>query len=112
MTPTQHVRHVLVRLQIFMLFFVHAYSTRVWQRQEADNSKVSVSTVEHGFQSPDGHSKLIMDGPWSLLWPCVLLWPFLQAALSYGWIHNALSKALALCPMLLLLRSSGCLRGT
>ena len=81
-------------LQIFMLFLVHAYSTRVWQRQEADNSKVSVAVVEHGFHSPEGHRKLVMDGPWTLLWPCVLLWPFLQGALTFGWVHNAVSKSL------------------
>ena len=80
-------------LQIFMLFLVHAYSTRVWKEQEADNSKLNAATIEHGFQSPEGHRKLVMDGPWTLLWPCVLLWPFLQAALAYGWMHNALSMS-------------------
>ena len=78
-------------LQIFMLFLVHAYSTRVWKEQEADNSKLNAATIEHGFQSPEGHRKLVMDGPWTLLWPCVLLWPFLQVAIALGWMHNVLS---------------------
>ena len=74
---------------------VHAYSTRIWKQQEVDNSKVSVAAIEHGFQSPDGHRKLIMDGPYTLLWPCMLLWPCFQAAISFGWIHNAVGKAFA-----------------
>ena len=82
-------------MQIFTLFVVHAYSTRIWKQQEADNSKVSVAAIEHGFQSPEGHSKLIMDGPYTLLWPCMLLWPWFQAAISYGWIHNATGSASA-----------------
>ena len=79
--------------QIFTLFVVHAYSTRIWKQQSADNSNISVAAIEHGFQSPEGHSELIMDGPYTLLWPCMLLWPWFQAAISYGWIHNATSNA-------------------
>ncbi|KAL3143143.1 hypothetical protein ABBQ38_003412 [Trebouxia sp. C0009 RCD-2024] len=74
---------------IFTLFLVHAYSTRIWKQQEADNSKVSVAAIEHGFHSPAGHSKLVMDGPWTLLWPCLLLWPWFQAVIGFAWIHNA-----------------------
>lgn len=81
-------------MQIFTLFLVHAYSTRVWKEQEGDSSKVSVAAMEHGFQSPEGHSQLIMDGPWTLLWPCFLLWPWFQAVIGFGWIHNALRKLL------------------
>ena len=76
--------------QIFMLFLIHAYSTRVWKQQEADNSSVSIAAIEHGFQSPEGHSKLVMDGSWTLLWPCFLMWPFFQAIITYAWVHNAL----------------------
>lgn len=79
-------------MQIFTLFLVHAYSTRVWKQQEANSSKVSVAAMEHGFQSPEGHSKLVMDGPWTLLWPCLLLWPWFQAVIGFGWIHNAVRK--------------------
>ncbi|KAL3143145.1 hypothetical protein ABBQ38_003414 [Trebouxia sp. C0009 RCD-2024] len=75
--------------KIFTLFLVHAYSTQIWKQQEADNSNVSVAAIEHGFHSPAGHSKLVMDGPWTLLWPCLLLWPWFQAILSFGWIYNA-----------------------
>ena len=82
-------------LQIFTLFVVHAYSTRIWKQQEAYNSELSVAAIEHGFQSPKGHSKLIMDGPYTLLWPCMLIWPWFQAAISFGWIHNALGNAFA-----------------
>lgn len=74
---------------------VHAYSTRIWQQQQVDNGKVSAAAVEHGFHSPEGHSKLIMDGPWMLLWPCILIWPWFQAAIGFGFIHNALCKPLA-----------------
>ena len=81
-----------VLVQIFMLFLVHAYSTRVWKRQETDNSSVSAAAIEHGFQSPEGHSKLVMDGPWRLLWPCLLLWPCFQGVIGFGFIHNALSE--------------------
>ena len=73
-----------------MLFLIHAHSTRVWKQREADNSRLSVAAIEHGFQSPEGHSKLVMDGPWILLWPCFLMWPFFEAVIAYAWIHNAL----------------------
>ncbi|KAL0050321.1 hypothetical protein WJX82_008957 [Trebouxia sp. C0006] len=73
---------------IFALFLVHAYSTRVWKRQAVDSSNLSAAAVEHGFQSPEGHSKLIMDGPWILLWPCFLLWPFFEGVVGFGFIHN------------------------
>ena len=57
---------------------------------------VSASTIEHGFHRPEGHDQLIMDGPCLLLLPCLLLWPFFEAAVGYGFIHNALGKALPL----------------
>lgn len=77
-------------MQIFTLFLIHAYSTRVWKQQKAaDHGSVSIAAIEHGFQSPEGHSKLVMDGPWTLLWPCFLIWPFFQAVASYAWIVNA-----------------------
>ncbi|DBA85888.1 TPA: hypothetical protein ACH3X1_005433 [Trebouxia sp. C0004] len=77
---------------IFMLFLVHAYSTRVWKLPMGVSSTVSAAAIEHGFQSPEGHSKLVMDGPWILLWPCLLLWPWFEAVAGYGWIHNALHQ--------------------
>lgn len=85
-------------LQIFALFLVHAYSTRVWKSEaekvDSKNSDISAAAIEHGFQSPEGHSKLIMDGPWRLLWPCLLLWPFFQTTIGLGFIHNARSMFL------------------
>ena len=83
-------------LQIFALFLVHAYSTRVWKRQAADNNNLSAAAVEHGFQNPEGHSKLVMDGPWILLWPCLLLWPFFEGVVGFGFIHNAVGDAILL----------------
>ncbi len=79
-------------LQIFALFLVHAYSTRVWKRQAIDSTSLSATAVEHGFQSPEGHSKLIMDGPWILLWPCLLLWPIFEGVVGFGFIHNAVGE--------------------
>ena len=79
-------------MQIFMLFLVHAYSTLTWKRQESDNTSVSAAAMEHGFQSPEGHSKLVMDGPLYLLWPCLLIWPFFQGVQGFGSIHNAESR--------------------
>lgn len=75
-----------------MLFLVHAYSTLVWKLPKGVSSTVSAAAIEHGFQSPEGHSKLVMDGPWILLWPCLLLWPWFEAVVGFGWIHNALRK--------------------
>jgi len=83
-------------LQIFALFLVHAYSTRVWKRQAVDSSNLSAAAVEHGFQSPEGHSKLIMDGPWILLWPCFLLWPFFEGVVGFGFIHNGVGDVILL----------------
>ena len=78
--------------QIFMLFLVHAYSTRIWKRQASDSTSLSAAAVEHGFQSPEGHAKLIMDGPWILLWPCLLLWPCFEGIIGYGFIHNGIGE--------------------
>ena len=88
-----HLQASIPVLQIFMLFLMHAYSALVWKQQEADNSIVSAAAIEHGFQSPEGHSKLIMDGSWIQLWPCLLLWSWLQAVIGFGWLHNAFSKS-------------------
>ena len=95
--------------QIFTLFLIHAYSTRVWKRAKADNANISASTIEHGFQRPEGHDQLIIDGPWLLLLPCLLIWPFFEAAIGYGFIHNAVGKALllVLCPLIMLCLPSG-----
>ncbi|KAA6429424.1 MAG: hypothetical protein FRX49_00818 [Trebouxia sp. A1-2] len=78
---------------IFALFLVHAYSTRLWKPQAADSSTLSPAAIEHGFQSPEGHSKLIMDGPWILLWPCLLIWPFFEGVVGFGFIHNGIDSA-------------------
>ncbi|KAL0050037.1 hypothetical protein WJX82_003243 [Trebouxia sp. C0006] len=79
---------------IFMLFLMHAYSTRIWKRSVADDSTTpSAAANEHGFQSPEGHSKLIMDGPWRLLWPCLLLWPCFEGIVGYGFIYNGIDAA-------------------
>ena len=76
-----------------MLFLVHAYSTQVWKDQPADNlTTQSPAAIEHGFQSPEGHSKLIMDGPWILLWPCLLLWPIFEAFVGYAFLSNGRGK--------------------
>lgn len=81
-------------LQIFTLFLIHAYSSRVWKQQddEEDNSNIGTAAIEHGFQSPKGHSKLVMDGPLRLLWPCLLLWPCMQAIASYEFITSAIGE--------------------
>ena len=84
----------LLVVQIFMLFLVHAYSTRVWQQHDGSTATVSAAAVEHGFQSPEGHAKLIMDGPWTLLWPCLLIWPFFEGVVGFGFFHNAIGKTL------------------
>jgi len=63
MGKTACLQVCVAMLQIFALFLVHAYSTRVWKHQAADSTNLSAAAVEHGFQSPEGHSKLIMDGP-------------------------------------------------
>ena len=75
-----------------MLFLIHAYSTRIWKRQEGETSSVSAAAIEHGFQSPEGHSKLVIYGPWTLLWPCVLIWPCLEGVITFGFSHDALCE--------------------
>ena len=76
-------------MQVFTLFLIHAYSSRVWKGHQGDNASVSPAAIEHGFQSPEGHSKLIMDGPWWLLWPCMLLWPFFEGVMGAALIDSA-----------------------
>ena len=76
-----------------MLFLIHAYSSRVWKREAGHNLSLSAAAIEHGFQQPEGHAKLIMDGPWILLWPCVLLWPCFEALVGYAFIYSGLGEA-------------------
>ena len=91
-------------VQIFMLFLVHAYSTRIWKPSVVDDStNPSAAAIEHGFQSPEGHSKLIMDGPWVLLWPCLLLWPCFEGIIGYGFIHNGIGKELLVFMFLMII---------
>ena len=35
-----------------------------------------------------------MDGPWRLLWPCLLLWPCFEGIVGYGFIYNGIGKEL------------------
>ncbi|KAL0026556.1 hypothetical protein WJX77_006522 [Trebouxia sp. C0004] len=54
---------------LFMLFLVHAYQ---------------------GREVPAGPTpRLYVDGPWRLLWPCILPWILLEVVLSIMWISNA-----------------------
>lgn len=55
-------------LQLFLLFMVHAYSGLV---------------IGEGPER-----KIIGDGPWRWLWPCLVPWLLLQTATSMGWLHN------------------------
>ena len=80
-------------MQILTLFLVHAYSSRVWKGHQSDSASVSPAAIEHGFQSPEGHSKLIMDGPWFLLWPCMLLWPFFEGVAGVAFIDSAVGTS-------------------
>lgn len=57
-------------LQFFLLFIVHAYSGLAVGR------------------GPE--PKLIGDGPWHWLWPCLVPWLLLQIATSLGWLHNVI----------------------
>lgn len=56
-------------VQFFLLFLVHAYSGQVIDK--------------HSKPRP----KLIMDGPWHWLWPCLIPWILLQIPTSIGWLH-------------------------
>ena len=58
----------LACLQLFLLFLVHAYSGRVKEAKPL---------------------KMVMDGPWHWMWPCLLPWVAFQTAISLGWLHNA-----------------------
>ncbi|DBA98405.1 TPA: hypothetical protein ACH3X3_012417 [Trebouxia sp. C0006] len=54
---------------LFMLFLVHAYQGRTWQASPI--------------------ARLYVEGPWRLLWPCILPWILLEVVLSLMWISNA-----------------------
>lgn len=41
------------------------------------------------------NTRLIMDGPWKLLWPCLLIWPINEAVLGFAWIHNTTGMLVA-----------------
>lgn len=75
-------------LQLFLLFLVHAYGARTW-RKPSESSRRLFAPAEAAFQPPEGQSKLVMDGPWRLLWPCLVPWALMQAAHSVAWLRNA-----------------------
>jgi len=80
---------VCVCLQLFTLFFMHAYGGHLWP------SKQQQLQQERGQQSV-AESMLCMDVPWRRYWPCLLPWLILEATPSVAWLHNAVSESLNL----------------
>ena len=80
-------------LQLFILFLVHAYGSRLWRPGDGSRQQGPVSPSEHPYQAPAGTPKLYMDGPWRLQWPCLIPWALVQAAHSVAWLRNASSTA-------------------
>ncbi|KAA6428794.1 MAG: hypothetical protein FRX49_01669 [Trebouxia sp. A1-2] len=64
------VQFINIMTQFFLLFLVHAYSGQVVDK--------------HSKPKP----KMIMDGPWHWLWPCLIPWIILQIPTSIGWLHT------------------------
>ena len=75
-------------VQLFLLFLVHAYGARTW-RKPSESSRRLFAPAEAAFQPPEGQSKLVMDGPWRMLWPCLVPWALMQAPHSVAWLRNA-----------------------
>ena len=68
----------------------NASSTASDPSANSGNSDFGIpATHARASQVPEGQTRLIMDGPWSLLWPCFLIWPINEAVLGFAWIHNA-----------------------
>lgn len=71
-------------LQLFMLFLVHAYGSRVWR-------PLSQFPCSSQSRSHSDHTELdhlwYLDGPWRLFWPVVVPWCCLEAAVSFTWLH-------------------------
>ncbi len=70
----------LGRLQLFMLFMIHANGGRI----------IELKPVP----------KLYMDGPWRLQWPCMLLWVLLQIPASIAWLRNVSPGQMLCCAVL------------
>ena len=86
-----------VCLQLFMLFFMHAYGGRLWP------SKQQQVQQEQGQQSV-AESMLYTDVPWRRHWPCLVPWVILETILSVAWLHNAVGKSLHLSALLAVTR--------
>ncbi len=82
-------------LQLFLLFLVHAYGSRTWKVPQRSSRRL-LAPGEAAFQPPEGQSKLIMDGPWHLNWPCLIPWLLMEAAHSIAWLRNATASGSSL----------------
>ena len=69
-------------MQLFMLFLVHAYQGRTLQAGPIP--------------------RLYVEGPWHLLWPCLLPWILLEIVLSLMWISNTAPGQNPACDVLYL----------
>ena len=66
-------------------------ATDTQARQGANNAD-TIARDAQARKVSEGETKLIMDGPWALLWPCFILWPFNEAVVGFAWINNAVGK--------------------
>ncbi len=84
---------VCVCLQLFMLFFMHAYGGRLWpsKQQQVQQEQEQQSVAE---------SMLYTHVSWRRHWPCLVPWTILEAILSIAWLHNAVGESLNLSALL------------
>lgn len=71
-------------LQLFMLFLVHAYGSRVWRPPAAPLRTCQCSSK----QDPTDLDHLwYLDGPWRLFWPVLIPWCCVEAVLTFSWTY-------------------------
>lgn len=71
-------------LQLFMLYLVHAYGSRVW-RPAAKHPRTSQYTSDNDHRDLD--YLWYLDGPWRLFWPVLVPWSCLEAVVCFTWLY-------------------------
>lgn len=79
----------------------HTTATGIQARKDASDTETPTTGASsassfaadiRATNASESQMRLIIDGPWKLLWPCFLLWPINEAVLGFAWIHNAVGR--------------------
>ena len=76
-----------------MLSLAHALGGL--QRHRPASQRWEEDQIPHpslAFHDAHRYGKLLLDGPFYLLWPCLILWLPFEADMGYAWLHEISGK--------------------